>query len=77
MSEFILVAPGDYTLVDLDALSGATSYPADYYQTVGETGVGLDDVTLQFRALEWISSEQEVVALKYFSETSQLWAKIV
>ena len=77
MSEFLLVAPGDYTLVDLDALSGATSYPADYYQTVGETGVGLDEVTLQFRDLGWVTAEQEVVALNYFSETNQLWAKIV
>lgn len=77
MSEFILVAPGDYTLVDLDALSGATSYPADYYQTVGATGVGLDEVTLQFRDLGWITPEQEVVAINYFAETNQLWAKIV
>lgn len=75
MSDFLLVAPGNWVKVDIDLVLGAGFLPAQLVEYDGPRASSIYELTDAFRALGIIAEPTEVVGIKYLAEFHELWAQ--
>lgn len=72
MSDFLLIAPGGFTKVpDVSVFP----YSAEYFRAFEGVAVP-EDVTQLFRDAGLIMPEQVISAVKYVSETGDVWYSV-
>lgn len=74
MSEFLLIAPGDWTEVSIDDVCNATSSGREKFPT-WEGGTDLWELNDQLRAAGLLPEGKEVVGVTYLSDHDRLWFK--
>lgn len=72
MSEFLLIAPGDFRKV---ADASVFPYGAEYFETFNGTGANVD-ITEMFRAAGIIGPEQSIAEVRYTRETGDVWYRV-
>lgn len=76
MSNFLLIAPGDWRKVDRDTAIGAMALP-QIREFEGSRSSAIHELTDAFRAAGLVSETEEIESVQYVETTDEIWIKYV